>query len=131
MTKKERLEAIIAHYSDGKPSIFARLIGVAPSTISSWLSRDTMDYDLLFAKCEMLSPSWLLTGVGEMLRNEGDEKALCLQNSQDSQIIDHFLNTIKEQAEEIGRLKARIEELERTKGDNAGHAPSSAIADAG
>lgn len=47
MTKKERLEAIIAHYSDGKPSVFAKYIGVAPSTISSWLSRDTMDYDLL------------------------------------------------------------------------------------
>ena len=55
MTKKERLEAIIAHYSDGKPSVFAKMIGVAPSTISSWLSRDTIDYDLLFAKCEKLS----------------------------------------------------------------------------
>lgn len=131
MTKKERLEAIIAHYSDGKPSVFARLIGVAPSTISSWLSRDTMDYDLLFAKCEMLSPNWLLTGEGEMLRNEGDEKALCIQNSQDSPIIGHLLTTIKEQAEEIGRLKARIEELERRRGDDAGHARSSGIADVG
>lgn len=131
MTKKERLEAIIAHYSDGKPSIFARQIGIAPSTISSWLSRDTMDYDLLFAKCEMLSPYWLLTGEGEMLRNEGDEKALCPQNTNDSPIIGHFLDTIKEQAEEIGRLKARIEELERRRGDDAGHARSSGIADVG
>ena len=79
----------------------------------------------------LVSAQWLLTGEGEMLRNEGDEKALCHQNSQESPIIGHFLNTIKEQAEEIGRLKARIEELERAKGDNAGYAPSSAIADAG
>lgn len=70
MTKKERLEAIIAHYSDGKPSVFAKMIGVAPSTISSWLSRDTIDYDLLFAKCEMLSSDWLLTGEGSMLKEE-------------------------------------------------------------
>lgn len=68
MTKKERLEAIIDHYSDGKPSVFAKLIGVAPSTISSWLSRDTMDYDLLFAKCERLSSEWLLTGQGDMMK---------------------------------------------------------------
>lgn len=66
-----------------------------------------------------------------MLRNEGDEKALCHQNSQESPIIGHLLNTIKEQAEEIGRLKARIEELERRRGDNAGHAQSSDIANVG
>ncbi len=36
-----------------------------------------------------------------------------------------------EQAEEIGRLKARIEELERHRGDNAGHALSSDIANVG
>ena len=70
MTKKDRLEALIGHYSDGKPSIFAKYIGVAPSTISSWLSRDTLDYDLLFAKCENLSPEWLLTGKGDMLKKK-------------------------------------------------------------
>lgn len=70
MTKKERLEAIIAHYCDGKPTVFAKYIGVAPSTISSWLARDTYDYELLFAKCEEISPSWLLTGEGEMLKSD-------------------------------------------------------------
>lgn len=67
MTKKERLEAIIAHYGDGKPSQFAKSLGVAPSTISSWLSRDTFDYELLFAKCENINSAWLLTGEGDML----------------------------------------------------------------
>lgn len=70
MDKKNRLEAIIKHYSNGKPSIFATYLGVAPSTISSWLSRNTLDYDLIFAKCENISPEWLLTGEGEMLRSE-------------------------------------------------------------
>jgi phage repressor protein C with HTH and peptisase S24 domain len=69
MTKKERLEAIITHYSNGKPSVFAKHLGVAPSTISSWLSRDTLDYDLIFAKCENISSDWLLTGKGEMIKS--------------------------------------------------------------
>ena len=56
-------------YSDGKPSVFAKYIGVAPSTISSWLSRDTLDYDLIFAKCENISSDWLLTGKGEMIKS--------------------------------------------------------------
>lgn len=68
MTKKERLEAIITHYSDGKPTAFAKFLGVAPSTISSWLARDTFDYELLFAKCEDVSPAWLLSGKGDMLK---------------------------------------------------------------
>lgn len=70
MTKKERLEALISHYSDGKPTRFAKYIGVAPSTISTWLARDSFDYDLLFAKCEMVSPEWLLTGKGSMLKSD-------------------------------------------------------------
>ena len=70
MTKKERLEALISHYSDGKPTRFAKYIGVAPSTISTWLARDSFDYDLLFAKCEMISPEWLITGKGSMLKSD-------------------------------------------------------------
>lgn len=73
MTKKERLEALIAHYSEGKPTRFAKYIGVAPSTVSTWLARDSFDYDLLFAKCEMVSPDWLLTGKGKMLKSDTDK----------------------------------------------------------
>ena len=74
MTKKERLEAMIAHYCEGKPTVFAKHVGVAPSTISSWMARDTYDYELLFAKCENISPSWLLTGEGDMLIEEAPPK---------------------------------------------------------
>lgn len=72
MTKKERLEALIAHYSEGKPTRFAKYIGVAPSTVSTWLARDSFDYDLLFAKCEAISSEWLLTGDGPMLNEDND-----------------------------------------------------------
>ena len=82
MTKKERLETIIAHYSNGKPTVFAKFLGVAPSTISSWLSRDTYDYELLFAKCKDLDPSWLLTGEGEMLRSSFGEPSECKVSQQ-------------------------------------------------
>ena len=70
MTKKERLEALIAYYSDGKPTKFAKFLGVAPSTISSWLKRNTFDHELLFAKCKNISAEWLITGEGNMLKQE-------------------------------------------------------------
>lgn len=67
MTKKERLEAIMAHYAEGKTSLMAAKLGVADSTISSWLARNTFDIELLFAKCENISAEWLLTGEGDMI----------------------------------------------------------------
>jgi len=70
MTKKERLEALIAYYSDGKPTKFAKFLGVAPSTISSWLKRNTFDQELLFAKCKNISAEWLITGEGDMFKQE-------------------------------------------------------------
>lgn len=73
MIKKERLNSLIKHFSGGKPSLFAKFIGVAPSTVSSWIARDTLDYDLLFAKCENISARWLITGEGEMLKSETNE----------------------------------------------------------
>lgn len=127
MNKKERLEAIIRHYSGGKPSIFAKQIGVAPSTISSWLSRDTLDYDLLFAKCENLSSEWLLTGKGEMLKAQSSLKKSDNEMTQPSKdkntgIEDKLLAiiankdiTIREMAEEIGILKQTITQLEKEK----------------
>lgn len=79
MTKRERLEAIIAYYCEGKPTAFAKQIGVAPSTISSWLARDTYDYELLFAKCEKISPAWLLTGEGNMLKQDAPADPVAIQ----------------------------------------------------
>lgn len=85
MNKKERLEAMISYYGEGKPSAFAKLLGVAPSTISSWMVRDTIDYDLVFAKCEGISAEWLLSGEGQMLKNAANEQKASVQ-SEDVQV---------------------------------------------
>ncbi len=67
MTKKDRLIKLIEYYSNGNKSEFARKMGVSPQAINTWLSRDTFDVDIIYAKCEMLSGDWLLTGKGSML----------------------------------------------------------------
>ena len=140
MNKKERLEAIIKHYSDGKPSVFAKLIGVAPSTISSWLSRDTLDYDLLFAKCENLSSEWLLTGRGEMINIQTAtfNNTTTLPQKESTGIEDKLLAiiadkdaTIREMAEEIGALKQTIVQLKQDNLGRVSGAESSTLAAAG
>ena len=74
-----------------------------------------------------LSAEWLLRGEGEMLKslsNQGENKVIKKEKNKDSElphtILDKFLTTIQEQAEEIGVLKARIKDLEQRLGKTAG-----------
>ena len=68
MEKKDRLLRLIEHYSDGNKSEFARMIGVSPQAVNTWISRNTFDIDIVYAKCISISPEWLLTGKGPMLK---------------------------------------------------------------
>ena len=72
MEKKDRLLRLIEHYSDGNKSEFARMIGVSPQAINTWISRNTFDIDIVYAKCINISPEWLLTGNGPMLKTSSD-----------------------------------------------------------
>lgn len=64
---------MIEHYSNGNKSEFARMIGVSPQAIATWLSRDTFDIETIYSKCVNLSPEWLLTGEGDMLKSVREE----------------------------------------------------------
>lgn len=90
MDKSLILRKLIEYYSDGNGSKFARLLGVKPQTISTWLARNTYDIELIFAKCYNINPFFLLTGEGEMLleqpscnRKNGD-----LYSIAENQLID-------------------------------------------
>lgn len=62
------LNRIKSHYNLATNADLAKFMGIAPTTISSWYSRNTFDYDLLFAKCVGLDKEWLLTGEGFALK---------------------------------------------------------------
>lgn len=74
MEKKDRLLKLIEHYSNGNKSEFARMIGVSPQAVNTWISRNTFDIDIIYAKCVNISPEWLLTGNGPMLKTSSDNK---------------------------------------------------------
>lgn len=66
MSKSDVLTALINYYDKGNKSQFAKRIGVKAQTINTWLSRDTFDADLIFAKCEDVNANYLLSGKGSM-----------------------------------------------------------------
>lgn len=55
----------------------ADLLGISKSTLSNWRARNSLDYTILFSKCEHINYNWLITGEGDM------------QNSSKSISIDH------------------------------------------
>ena len=74
MDKNERLEKLVEYYGNGNKSHFAKMLGVKAQTINTWLSRNTYDTELIFAKCDNINASWLLTGEGNMLRSESEKE---------------------------------------------------------
>lgn len=85
-----------------------------------------------------LSAEWLLRGEGDMLKSsvtKDKPKIIKTDTKEDnnlsSSILDKFLTTIQNQAEEIGELKARIKDLEQRLGKTAGDANIGDTANAG
>ena len=77
-SKQEILNRLKEAYNIQKDTDLATLLGISKSTLSNWMSRDTIDYDRVFSKCEHINIDWLLTGHGSMQKEEttplmGDE----------------------------------------------------------
>lgn len=68
MNKSYMLECMINYYSGGNQANFAAMLGIPAQNISAWLKRNTFNAELIYSKCKEISPDWLLSGEGEMLR---------------------------------------------------------------
>ena len=80
MGKKDMILALIEHYSNGNKAQFASLLGITPQGLSTWIKRESFDIELIFSKCEGISAQWLLTGNGEMIKDDKREVAHQTEN---------------------------------------------------
>jgi len=109
VSKSERIRQLISYYAGGNKRKFAKILGVSPQLINTWIARDTLNYDVVFAKCEYINPLWLLSGEGNMIMDNTSS-----MNGGDDNNTDNTssIGIIIEQAKEIGRLQERIEVLQ-------------------
>lgn len=63
---------------------FAEFLGIKQNTLSTWRSRNMIDYDLIISKCDFIDANWLLTGKGDMLLQNNDIH--CLQSARKEEI---------------------------------------------
>lgn len=128
----------------------AESLGIKPAKFSEILNnRMNAGVDAIADLCELYSFSaeWILTGQGSMLKigplKGRSNPAIAIAPLPDfpmnsEGVCKMFIEIMRdkdmrfsEQAEEIGRLKAKIEELERNRGVDVGDAKNSYIANAG
>lgn len=83
----------------------SNFLGVKQSTISTWKARNSLNWELIFSKCENINLNWLLTGDGEMfLRELGEinKRQKPTENNEKAKLI-----------AEIARLKEELKKMEQ------------------
>ena len=100
--------------SVGTDTELADLLGIKKATLSNWRNRNSIDLPLVFSVCEQVNIDWLITGRGTPALHLDEAPIPTKEVAKDE---NQFLDRIVAQAEEIGRLKERIEQLEREKNE--------------
>lgn len=70
MDKSKIIKEIKLYLGFKNDTELADFLGIKQNTLSTWKSRNTMDYDLVISKCDFIDANWLLTGQGPMLKSE-------------------------------------------------------------
>lgn len=85
----------------------AQKLGVSATTLSNWKKRNTINYDILFTKCEGVNFNWLFLGIGEMrLRNYDHSKSIAA-------IVEEYPPNNLETFNEVLRAKNETIETQR------------------
>lgn len=101
--------------SVGTDTELADLLGIKKATLSNWRNRNSIDLPLVFSVCEQINIDWLITGRGVPTLQLDDKSHQIPQDAEEGE--NKYLDRIVAQAEEIGRLKERIAQLEREKNE--------------
>ncbi len=72
-SSKEIIERLKIGLELSSDNALADTLGVSKTTLSNWKSRNSLDFPLVFSLCEHISLEWLLTGKGNMLKEEETE----------------------------------------------------------
>ena len=111
MTIKEKILVYLETTGRTKTD-FYKSIGAASSNFKGSAKFSALSSDKLAEILTLypdLSPDWLLNGVGEMLRTPPPHTDSEYVATEDNLLS--TINIIRQQAEEIGRLKQRIQDL--------------------
>lgn len=85
------IERIKSFYGFQTNNQLAKFLGVAPNTISGWVKRNTIDYDLIFSKCIDMDINLLLRGskeIHEDIKSENIKELFGVSDWEDEDLLD-------------------------------------------
>lgn len=109
---KTVLDALKRHLGFKTYLQLADFLGVKQNTLSSWISRDSLDEDLIYRKCKGLRYEWIRTADGAMWEGYATgvrEPVLLIEepdlsihpNTVESLIHHHLINMTEEQKRDV------------------------------
>ena len=116
-TISDRIKELIKTKANGKNTVFAERLGVSEANIRSYTKGVMPKADMLekIVTTYDINAMWLLTGVGEMFVSDEQEPH---NNSSAEPMVDKLLgiidkkdDIIRQQAEDIGQLRAELAQL--------------------
>lgn len=143
MTINERFTVIINTLYSGNKSAFAKAIGVAPSVVDNIVGKrqGKPSYDVIekVSALAAVNLNWLISEIGEPLdfynrKKEQPEEKKAASPELELRLLEMISDkdkTIREQAEELGRLRERIAQLEQRLEKTAGDVSTGDIASVG
>ncbi len=143
MSINERFTVIINTLYSGNKSAFAKAIGVAPSVVDNIVGKrqGKPSYDVIekVSALAAINLNWLISEIGEPLdfynrKKEQPEEKKAASPELELRLLEMISDkdkTIREQAEELGRLRERIAQLEQRLEKTAGDVSTGDIASVG
>lgn len=121
-SSKEVIDRLKLALSLPTDNALAEYLGVSKAALSNWKSRNTIDFLLLFSKCEPLSIDWVIMGRGEMYfgSTASETPHTTDSNSFMAQYVKEKDALILDQARKIGELTERLRMLEAEVGNKSG-----------
>lgn len=119
MNIQERIQEVIDTLYNGNKRLFANSVGISPTTLENvvGIRQGNPSYLLLYKICSNanINTHWLITGEGEMAKTN-----FATETTGESDSINKYLQTmletkdrlLMEQAEELGRLREQVRQLE-------------------
>ena len=100
LTKNVILGKIKQFYGFKTNKELASFLGVANNTITNWVRRNTIDYDLIFSKCKDIDVNWLLSNDNQ----EKNQKINILDVDIKGQSASETLGTLENESDAIQNM---------------------------
>jgi len=104
LDKKLIISRIKSAYNLKSDTKLADFLDIPPTTLSSWKARNSIDIDIIYAKCVDINWNYLINGIGETFNTQNEGSELIESGGQNTNLemmVEILMREIKRMREEL------------------------------